>query len=50
MLRFFDPVTESYLYSHVEERTGRAVEESRANIAEARAAGLKAELRRMRGE
>ncbi len=36
-LRFFDPVTESYLYSHEEERTGRTAAESRAEDAEARA-------------
>ena len=28
-LRFFDPVTETYLYSHEEERTGRTAAESR---------------------
>ena len=37
MLRFFDPVTETYLYSHEEERTGRAAAESRAYTAENRA-------------
>ena len=36
-LRFFDPVTETYLYSHEEERTGRTAAESRAEDAESRA-------------
>lgn len=36
-LRFFDPVTESYLRSHDEERAERLVAQSRANIAENRA-------------
>ena len=43
MLRFFDPSTESYLRSHAED-------EARAEIAEARAAELEAEIRRLRGE
>ena len=43
MLRFFDPSTESYLRTHAED-------EARAEIAEARAAELEAELRRLRGE
>ena len=30
MLRFFDPVTETYLYSHEEEQTGRTAAEARA--------------------
>lgn len=57
MLRFFDPVTESYLRSHeeAEARAGSAearVEEERAErlAAEARVAELEAELRRLRGE
>ena len=63
-LRFFDPGTESYLRSHdeeraesmatqaraEEERTGRLAAQSRAAAAEARAAELEAELRRLRGE
>ena len=70
MLRFFDPVTESYLRSHEEaearvdeerasrmaaearareESTARGRAESRAETAEARAAELEAELRRLRG-
>ena len=70
MLRFFDPVTESYLRSHEEaearvneerasrmaaearareESTARGMAESRAETAEARAAELEAELRRLRG-
>ena len=43
MLRFFDPLTESYLRSH-EEDAGRA------ETAEARVNELEAELRRLRGE
>ena len=43
MLRFFDPLTESYLRSH-EEDAGRAA------TAEARMAELEEELRRLRGE
>ena len=42
-LRFFDPVTESYLRSHEEERTGRAAAESRAE--QERAERLAAESR-----
>ena len=63
-LRFFDLGTESYLRSHdeeraesmatqaraEEERTGRLAAQSRAAAAEARAAELEAELRRLRGE
>ena len=63
-LRFFDPGTESYLRSHdeeraesmatqaraEEERTGRLAAQSRAAAAEARAAELESELRRLRGE
>ena len=64
MLRFFDPLTETYLRSH-EEDAGRAgAAETRAGAAEARAqeeaaargraearaAELEAELRRLRGE
>ena len=56
-LRFFDPVTESYLRSHDEERADRLAAQSRANIAEnraedaeARAAEMEAELRRLRGD
>ena len=43
MLRFFDPGAESYLRSHDEDM-------ARAETAEARAAELEAELRRLRGE
>lgn len=64
MLRFFDPVTESYLRSHEEdvglvdeERAGRMAAEARAEeeeaarlAAEARMAELEEELRRLRGE
>ena len=50
MLRFFDPVTESYLLAHDEERAGRMAAESRAGAAESRVAELEAELRRLRGE
>ena len=56
MLRFFDPMTESYLRSHEEaearvgeERAGRVVAEGRAETAESRLAELEAELRRLRG-
>ena len=57
MLRFYDPVTESYLRSH-EESEARAeiaearaeTAEARAETAEARAAELEAELRRLRSE
>ena len=63
-LRFFDPGTESYLRSHdeeraesmatqaraEEERTGRLAAQARAAAAEAHAAELEAELRRLRGE
>ena len=63
-LRFFDPDTESYLRSHdeeraesmatqaraEEERTGRLAAQARAAAAEAHAAELEAELRRLRGE
>jgi len=37
MLRFYDPVTESYLMAHNEERAGRMAAEARAGTAEARA-------------
>ena len=48
MLRFFDPLTESYLRSH-EEAEARAYEERAARMAaESRAAELEAELRRLR--
>ena len=64
LLRFFDPVGESYLRSHEEdvgrvetaevraeeERTGRMAAETRAVTAESRVAELEAELRRLRGE
>ena len=64
MLRFFDPLTESYLRSHEEdvgradeERAGRMASETRAReeaaargTAEARVAELEAELRRLCGE
>ena len=43
MLRFFDPVTESYLRSHSEDV-------DRAGAAEARMAEMEAELRRLRGD
>ena len=63
-LRFFDLGTEIYLRSHdeeraesmatqaraEEERAGRLAAQSRAAAAEARAAELEAELRRLRGE
>ena len=49
MLRFFDPGTESYLRSHDEERADRLAAQTRAGTAEARAAELEAELRRLRG-
>ena len=63
-LRFFGPGTETYLYSHEEDRTGRTAAESRAEQeraerlaaesraedAEARAAELETELRMLRGE
>ena len=42
-LRFVDPVTETYLYSHEEERTGRTAAESRAE--QERAERLAAEAR-----
>ena len=57
MLRFYDPVTESYLRSHEESEAraetaeARAQEEAAARrSAEARAAELEAELRRLRSE
>ena len=64
MLRFFDPVTESYLGTHEEERAGRVVAENRTGAAEiraeeertgrlaaeARVAELEEELRRLRAE
>ena len=50
MLRFFDPVTESYLLAHEEERAGRMAAEARAGTAESRVAELEEELRRLRGE
>ena len=49
-LRFFDPVTESYLRSHDESESRANIAENRAETAEARAAELEAELRRLRGE
>ena len=56
-LRFFEPGTESYLRAHDEEatradeeRAGRLAAQARAGTAEARAAELEAELRRLRGE
>ena len=63
-LRFWDPVGEQWLLSHEEEhdgrveaqeraeveRGGRLIAEARAETAEARAAQLEAELRRLRGE
>ena len=50
MLRFFGPVTESYLRSH-EEEVGRAeTAEVRAGAAEALVAELEEELRNLRGE
>ena len=50
MLRFFDPVSESYLRSHEEDV--RRVEEERVGriVAESRVAELEEELRRLRGE
>ena len=50
MLRFFDPVTDSYLRSHEEDEARARTAEARAETAEARAADLEAELRRLRGE
>lgn len=50
MLRFFDPVTESYLRTHAETEARAETAEARAETAEARAAELEAELRRLRGE
>ena len=49
-LRFFDPGTENYLRSHDEEHAGRLAAQGRAAAAEARAAELESELRRLRGE
>ena len=37
MLRFFDPLTESYLDTHEEERAGRMAAQAGASTAEARA-------------
>ena len=62
MLQFFDPLTESYLLAHDEdragreaaearageERAGRMAAESRAETAESRLAELEAEVRRLR--
>ena len=42
MLRFFDPVTESYLRSHDDERDGRVAAEARAGAAESRAGAAEA--------
>ena len=42
MLRFFDPVTESYLDTHQEEHAGRIAAEARAGAAEARVDGERA--------
>ena len=42
MLRFFDPLTESYLDTHEEERAGRMAAEARAGTAEARAGAAEA--------
>ena len=57
MLRFFDPLTDSYLRSHEEDADRAENAEARARDeetarrrAEARAAELEAELRRLRGE
>ena len=52
LLRFFDPVTESYLLTHQEEEAlARAAEERASRLAaESRAAELEAEIRRLRGE
>jgi len=57
MLRFFNPVTESYLRSHQEARAARLAAEARAReeeaarlAAESRLAELEEELRRLRGE
>ncbi|MCY4580911.1 MAG: Uma2 family endonuclease, partial [Chloroflexi bacterium] len=57
MLRFFDPLTESYLRSHEEDAGRAATAEARAEeeeaarlAAEARMAELEEELRRLRGE
>ena len=57
MLRFFDPLTESYLDTHEEERAARMAAQARAReeeaarlAAEARMAELEEELRRLRGE
>ena len=46
MLRFFDPVTDSYLRSHDEERTDRMAAEARAGTAEARAETAEARAQR----
>ncbi len=57
MLRFFDPGTDTYLRTHEESETRAETAEARAQeeavarrSAEARAAELEAELRRLRGE
>lgn len=49
-LRFWDPVAEQWLLTIEEEHDGRLAAEARAESAEARAAQLEAELRRLRGE
>ena len=49
-LRFFDPGTETYLYSHEEDRTGWTVAESRAHTAENRADDAKARAEQERAE
>ena len=49
MLRFFDPVAESYLRSHEEDVSRAGAAEDRAGAAETRVAELEAELRRLRG-
>ena len=50
MLRFFDPVAESYLRSHEEAETRAEEERAGRMAAEARVAELEEELRHLRGE
>ena len=49
-LRFWDPVSESWLLNHEEQKYRADAAEYRANLAENRVAELEAELRRLRRE
>ncbi len=49
-LRFFDPITGTYLPTHSDERQARIAAERRAQAADKRVRDLEAENRRLRGE